>query len=86
MDERTYEQRVADTQSYFYASEPDEALIQHQADLLYQDADDRVPEHDACPHCGEQRVDWLLIDEDHVDCMSCSKGYWLYGADGPEVA
>ena len=41
---------------------------------------------DACPHCGERRVDWLLIDEDHVDCMSCGKGYWLYGADGQEVA
>jgi len=36
---------------------------------------------DACPHCGEQRVDWLVIDEDHVDCLSCGIGYWLYGSD-----
>ena len=43
--------------------------------------DDRVPEHDGCPHCGETRVDYLVIDEDHVDCLSCSKGYWLYGVE-----
>ena len=41
---------------------------------------------DGCPHCGETRVDWLVVDEDHVDCLSCGIGYWLYGADGVEVA
>lgn len=41
MDERTYEQQVADTQSYFYAYEPDEALIQHQAELAEQRERDR---------------------------------------------
>jgi len=43
--------------------------------------DDRVHAHDGCPHCGETRVDWLVIDEDHVDCLSCGIGYWLYGSD-----
>ena len=43
--------------------------------------DDRVPAHDGCPHCGETRVDALIIDDDHVDCTTCGIGYWLYGVE-----
>lgn len=45
------------------------------------DNDDRVPAHDGCPHCGETRVDALVIDDDHVDCLTCGIGYWLYGVE-----
>lgn len=39
----------------------------------------RVPETDACPHCFEDRVDFLLIDSDTdtVLCMTCHTRYSL---------
>ena len=36
-----------------------------------------VPEGDACPGCGENRVDWLVWtdDGDHVECATCGAWY-----------
>lgn len=41
------------------------------------DADELVSEADACPECGENRMDWLPWDEagDYVKCASCSYTY-----------
>ena len=68
-----------------------ERRVQKEAEKQIQDAAEdslrkiHVIKSGLCPHCGEQRVDWLVIDEDHVDCLSCGIGYWLYGSDA-EVA
>lgn len=41
---------------------------EHDADL--------VPPEDACPQCGERRVDQLVwIDDDTVRCAGCGKCY-----------
>lgn len=61
-------------------------MLTYRSDTLdrqvtISDNDDRVPEHDGCPHCGETRVDYLVIDDDHVDCLSCGIGYWLYDTE-----
>lgn len=31
----------------------------------------------ACPHCGEQRMDWLVWDSEgvEVDCETCGMAY-----------
>jgi hypothetical protein len=35
-----------------------------------------VPDGCECPHCGERRIDYLVLDEDEwVMCESCSTEY-----------
>ena len=41
------------------------------------DADETVSPDNACPGCGENRVDWLVWAEDgtQVDCATCGASY-----------
>jgi transcription elongation factor Elf1 len=40
------------------------------------DADELVPEIWTCPYCGEDRMDYLAIDEDdNVRCLNCHEEY-----------
>ena len=35
-----------------------------------------VPEHSACPRCGERRMDWLVWqDDERVKCSTCGEVY-----------
>ncbi len=43
-------------------------------------AEDTVPAEDACPKCGENHIDNLVIDDEHVTCESCKNEYDLKGA------
>ena len=42
-----------------------------------EDSDDEVLRGCGCPNCGEQRIDWLAIDEDGetVTCSTCGRHY-----------
>lgn len=44
-----------------------------------EDSDDEVPRGCGCPNCGEQRIDWLAINEDGetVTCNTCGRRYSL---------
>ena len=36
-----------------------------------------IEEH-KCPKCGEQRMDWLLLDDDdRITCQTCGEQYKL---------
>lgn len=37
--------------------------------------DDLVDEGFECPHCGERRVDQLVICDGWVECDTCGQGY-----------
>jgi hypothetical protein len=38
--------------------------------------DDLVPNGCECPHCGENRIDYLVLDEeDWVTCETCGTEY-----------
>lgn len=37
--------------------------------------EDWVAEADACPACGERRVDMLRINIDRVACLTCGRAY-----------
>jgi hypothetical protein len=41
------------------------------------DGNDLVPAEDACPGCGERRMDWLVWDNDcfNVTCSTCGHMY-----------
>jgi len=41
------------------------------------DGEELVPEADACPTCGERRMDWLGWDDDgeYVTCATCGAKY-----------
>jgi len=49
---------------------------------LYED--DKVPSGCGCPKCGEDRVDWLLLDEDGetVECQVCGMKYRVEVGEG----
>ena len=35
-----------------------------------------VAEHNACPQCGEKRMDWLVWqDDERVKCATCGQVY-----------
>jgi len=35
-----------------------------------------VAEHNACPQCGEKRIDWLVWqDDERVKCSTCGEVY-----------
>lgn len=47
--------------------EDDEGLLDFESSGI----DDVEPE-DACPNCGETRVDWLSVDADgRAECLAC---------------
>lgn len=55
--------------------------------LVFAD-DDVVRKHDECPHCGENRVDWLIWCDDKgdvpeeydlVECQTCGVFYCPMG-------
>jgi hypothetical protein len=44
--------------------------------MALSELEERVPDCWACPNCNEDRIDWLLIeDDDVVDCATCGQGY-----------
>jgi ribosomal protein S27AE len=53
-------------------------LTETAANIMYNDApDELVPERDACPECGERRMDWLGCDDNIVTCGTCGAVYDL---------
>jgi Zn ribbon nucleic-acid-binding protein len=49
-------------------------------DLDAENGIDRVSAEMACPTCGENDADALIVDADdcdHITCTSCGVGYWL---------
>jgi hypothetical protein len=57
-----------------HAESIDAAYVQ---DALNAQLDDMVAKQDACPGCGEQRLDNLVWQKDgkHVKCTTCGKRY-----------
>ena len=45
------------------------------ADELDPEFANRVGPEMACPECGEDRVDQIVLDEDEARCQRCGKAY-----------
>ena len=44
--------------------------------ITKDEAYEMVEEHNACPRCGERRMNYLQwTDEDYVVCGACDKAY-----------
>jgi predicted RNA-binding Zn-ribbon protein involved in translation (DUF1610 family) len=53
----------------------------------YTDADDLIEPSDACPNCGERRIDRLWWDEtgeEYVTCDTCGFKYDPFEKDAAE--
>jgi hypothetical protein len=57
--------------------DPESIDVDYVRDAINAQVDELVAEADACPGCGERRVDCLVWqkDETHVKCTTCGKRY-----------